>query len=74
MELLLQHSQITESQLRRVGLLADKAIATTTDLYDYELTSLGKRYFTKIKSHELIMLKPDMLTALLKCLTEPVQE
>lgn len=73
LDTLLQHG-ITAAQLRRAGLLADKAIAGSADLDDFELTTLGTRYFTAMKRHQLIILKPDRLTALRHHLAQTAQE
>jgi len=69
LDLFLEKYKISEDQLYQCGLIADKHIISTTDIYKYDLTLLGKKYFKSLKSYQLIMLKSaqqDTLYQLLK--------
>jgi hypothetical protein len=48
---------ITLEQLRRAGLLTDRAIASSADIEEYELTPTGKMFFTTMKRYQLTLLQ-----------------
>jgi len=56
-------------QLYEAGLLSERTILSTTDLYDYHVNSKGKKYMQEVKDQELILVKPNCANELADAVT-----
>lgn len=52
------------------GLLSQRMVKSTTDLYDYHVNSKGKDFMKEIKDLELILVKPDSAKKLADAVTK----
>jgi hypothetical protein len=70
LESFLKQHDLTAQQLMVAGLLCKKQIASTADLYDYQLTDAGGRLMKEIKRFKIIVIKREQTAALLDALKQ----
>lgn len=57
---------VTRDHLLKAGLIQEKALCTTADQFDFDISQQGKRWFKTIKSLQIIMIHRDSVKALLE--------
>lgn len=57
---------VTREHLLKAGLIQEKVLNITADLFDFDISQQGKRWFKTIKSLQIIMIHRDSVEALLE--------
>lgn len=60
---------VTREHLLKAGLIQEKILHTTADLFDFDISQQGKRWFKTIKSLQIIMIHRGSVMALLEKIT-----
>ncbi|HEX7026841.1 MAG TPA: hypothetical protein VF268_06340 [Gammaproteobacteria bacterium] len=59
---------VTRDHLLQAGLIQEKILYTTADLFDFDVSQKGRRWFKTIKSLQIIMIHQDNMNALLQAI------
>lgn len=73
LDVLIDQGKINFGQLAAANLIQENAFRITAELYEFELTEKGKRYFREIQNHDLLLIKQSKYRKLLSLFAQTIE-